>query len=89
MKTILFVCLLMALTSCTFAADAPDCKALARTDRDILETFYHPHETNCNLFYQCAEHGLVKMHCPKDLHFDREINQCGWPDSSNCVETVV
>ncbi|CAO1329084.1 unnamed protein product [Diamesa hyperborea] len=76
----------MALTACAYAAESPDCAYISRNDPKDIDNHYFPHETSCNAYYQCAHHGLVKMHCPKDLHFNREINQCGWPRDSECEE---
>lgn len=77
---------LVAIVSVLSAeASVPDCVSLARSDRETIDNYYYPHESDCNLYYQCAEYGLVKMQCPEDLHFDRETNQCGWPDVVKCA----
>ena len=74
----------MALKASTFAAGVPDCLSVSRNDPKDIDNHYYPHASNCNLYYQCAHYGLVKMHCPKDLHFDSETNQCGWPGEAQC-----
>lgn len=77
--------ILVAIASVLLAeANVPDCVSLARADRETIDNYYYPHESDCNLYYQCAEYGLVKMQCPEDLHFDSESNQCGWPGVARC-----
>lgn len=76
----------MALAASALAADPakPDCLAISRNDPKGIDDHYFPHPTSCNAFYQCAHYGLVKMNCPKDLHFDADTNQCGWPGDGRC-----
>lgn len=66
------------------AQQAPDCVSLARQVPEDISKYYHPHENDCNKYYQCAEYGLVLKECPEDLHFDRNLYVCGWPHEINC-----
>lgn len=81
---------LSAFIFVTFAQQAPDCVAIARQVPEdqkrnvVIAQYYHPHESDCNKYYQCAEYGLVLKSCPEDLHFDRNHYVCGWPHEINC-----
>jgi hypothetical protein len=63
----------------TFAEVPParpniDCDELtSRTGKGYHE-IYAPHQSNCNSFYQCSDHGLVELKCLKGLVFFPFIN---------------
>lgn len=46
---------------------------VAQTGKRYHEV-YVPHESNCNSFYQCTDHGLVELRCLKGLVFYPYIN---------------
>jgi Chitin binding Peritrophin-A domain len=81
-----FVCSVLAATSMdfAFAAGEPDCVALANANPLKIHQNYHPHESDCNLYYQCSRYALVLMNCPEGLHFDRTYNICGRPHEVTC-----
>ena len=43
------------------AAGEPDCAALAEENPLKINRYYHPHESDCNLYYQCSPYALVQM----------------------------
>lgn len=73
-----------AVTAIVSSQQAPDCVSLARSVPEDISKYYHPHENDCNKYYQCAEYGLVLKACPEDLHFDRNEYVCGWPHEVQC-----
>lgn len=79
-----FVSVFLAVMLMTSAQQAPDCVSIARQAPKDISNYYYPHERNCNKYYQCAEYGLVEMHCPAGLHFDRNYYVCGWPHEVSC-----
>lgn len=66
------------------AAGEPDCAALAEENPLKINRYYHPHESDCNLYYQCSRYALVQMQCPEGLHFDRIHNVCARPRDTTC-----
>lgn len=46
---------------------------VVQTGKRYHELFV-PHETNCNSFYQCTDHGLVELRCNRGLVFFPYIN---------------
>lgn len=46
----------------------------------------HPHETECNLYYQC-DHGIrfPDQECPSGLLFNPELLVCDWADNVDCA----
>lgn len=80
----IFSAFILAFTAVVMTQQAPDCVSLAREVPEEISNYYHPHETDCNHYYQCAEYGLVLMNCPEALHFDKDSHQCGWPHEVVC-----
>lgn len=66
------------------ASSEPDCAALAEENPLKINRYYHPHESDCNLYYQCSRYALVQMQCPEGLHFDRIHNVCARPADTTC-----
>lgn len=56
----------------------------AQSGKDYHE-LYVPHESNCNHFYQCTDHGLVELNCHQKLVFFPYINGCVERTSQNCI----
>lgn len=46
---------------------------------------YVPHESNCNKFYQCTDHGLVQLKCLNGLAFSPYIDGCVVKTADNCI----
>lgn len=82
----IFVLLVLAATliMSVRAAGEPDCAALANENPLKINTYYHPHESDCNQYYQCSRYLLVPMACPEGLHFDRNAHICGRPREVTC-----
>ncbi|CRL01024.1 CLUMA_CG014445, isoform A [Clunio marinus] len=57
---------------------------VAQTGRSYNE-IYVPHESNCNKFYQCTDHGLVELKCHQTLVFFPYINGCVEKAPDNCI----
>ena len=74
---------LLVLAS-AYAQKAPDCISIAYNTPREISNYYHPHESDCNKYYQCAEYGMVLKSCPQDLHFDKNTYVCGYPHEINC-----
>ncbi|CAO1374953.1 unnamed protein product [Diamesa serratosioi] len=84
-KAFSIVVVLMVLINTILAQDQkPNCGELFREDPKAANNVYWPHDTNCNLYYQCSAHGLVRMKCQYGMHFDRYMHQCGRPDEVEC-----
>lgn len=62
----------------------PDCVSIAKETPEDISKYYYHHESDCNKYYQCAEYGLVLKACPEDLHFDRNLYICGYPEDVQC-----
>merc|ERR1712154_48345 len=46
----------------------------------------HPHETDCNAYYQCAhDHRYPTQFCPDNLLFNSDLLVCDWPQNVNCT----
>ncbi|CRK95586.1 CLUMA_CG009046, isoform A [Clunio marinus] len=81
---LIFSVFLVLLASATFvkysqAANEPDCVGLANENPLKINRYYHPHDSDCNKYYQCSRYGLVEMQCPEGLNFDRNLYICGRP----------
>lgn len=74
----------VALVGNVLAAGEPDCAALANENPLKINRYYHPHESDCNKYYQCSRYALVLMECPESLHFDRNLHICGRPREVTC-----
>lgn len=66
------------------AGSEPDCEALANENPLKISRYYHPHDSDCNKYYQCSRYLLVPMACPEGLNFDRNLNICGRPHEVTC-----
>lgn len=66
------------------AAGEPDCVALANENPLKISRYYHAHDSDCNKYFQCSRYGLVEMHCPEGLNFDRNLYVCGRPREITC-----
>lgn len=53
-----------------------DCDEMKEQTGRKYHEIYVPHETNCNRFYQCTDHGLEELGCNKGLVFFPYINGC-------------
>ncbi|KAG5679284.1 hypothetical protein PVAND_008863 [Polypedilum vanderplanki] len=84
MKLIVFIFAFAAIVAFVASQQAPDCVAIGKSTPEDISKYYHPHESDCNLFYQCADYGLVLKACPDDLHFDRNEHICGYPEDVTC-----
>lgn len=82
----IFLLLVLAATLIMYvrAAGEPNCAALAEENPLKIHTYYHPHESDCNQYYQCSRYLLVPMVCPEGLHFDRNAHICGRPHEVTC-----
>ena len=56
-------------------------------ESDYCEDGIHRHETECNVFYQCAN-GIrfADVLCPDGLLFSEVVLVCDWPENVNCGE---
>lgn len=86
LKAKIFLLLVLAATliMSVRAAGEPDCAALANENPLKINTYYHPHDSDCNQYYQCSRYLLVPMVCPEGLHFDRNLHICGRPREVTC-----
>ncbi|XP_071053327.1 uncharacterized protein [Onthophagus taurus] len=41
-------------------------------------------DKDCTVFYKCDWGKPVKFDCPSDLHFNKELEVCDWPDKAGC-----
>ncbi|XP_071053733.1 peritrophin-1-like [Onthophagus taurus] len=41
-------------------------------------------DEDCTVFYKCDWGKPVKFDCPSDLHFNKELEVCDWPDKAGC-----
>ncbi|XP_071053326.1 chondroitin proteoglycan 2-like [Onthophagus taurus] len=41
-------------------------------------------DNDCTVFYKCDWGKPVKFDCPSDLHFNKELEVCDWPDKAGC-----
>lgn len=62
-----------------------DCDAMSAESGKKYHEIYVPHESNCNKFYQCTDHGLEMLKCNKDLVFFPYINGCVVRTAENCI----
>lgn len=44
----------------------------------------YPHETNCQLFYQCSNAQLYILVCPCGLLFNPVVSVCDFPENVDC-----
>lgn len=51
-----------------------DCDDMVATTGQKYHEIYAPHESNCNSFYQCTDHGIVELKCLRGLVFFPHIN---------------
>lgn len=51
------------------AAQRPSCWKYIRDDPDNIDEVFFPHESNCQYYYQCSMHGIVRMKCQAGMHF--------------------
>lgn len=51
-----------------------DCNNIVETSGKKHHEIYAPHESNCNSFYQCTDHGIVELKCLRGLVFFPHIN---------------
>ena len=57
------------------------------TFTDGCESGIHPHESECNLYYQCDHgHRFPDQECPEGLLFNSELLVCDWPANVVCPE---
>ncbi|XP_049777065.1 integumentary mucin C.1-like isoform X4 [Schistocerca cancellata] len=48
-------------------------------------TDHLPDDKNCSLFYKCDHAAPVLFVCPDELHFNRVLEVCDWPDVAGCT----
>ncbi|CAO1339668.1 unnamed protein product [Diamesa tonsa] len=87
MKSVLFACVILVAIVSAMSAKAKihECVAKARAEGKTPDEYYYPHESDCNLFYQCAKNGPVMKHCPDNLHFHSKTNNCEYPEKAGCA----
>lgn len=45
-----------------------------------------PHESKCNVYYECKDGKKNKFHCDDDLIFNPQMQVCVWKENYNCVD---
>lgn len=84
MLRIVVVVLIMVL-AVSSSTPSVDCDAeVSKTGKKYHE-IYEPHETDCNRFYQCTDHGLEELRCNRGLVFFPYLNGCVDKKSDNCI----
>ncbi|KAI4483568.1 hypothetical protein M0804_007828 [Polistes exclamans] len=48
------------------------------------EGSHKPHETECDIYYECQNNAYVRLKCSSGLHWDRIHNYCTTPDNAKC-----
>lgn len=63
----------------------------AQCSKSNTTSTYHPHETNCSMFYQCFQQYHLVMNCPANMEFNRTTLKCAPAQNSECnkLETAV
>ncbi|CAG9798624.1 unnamed protein product [Chironomus riparius] len=85
---VLFVLLVSSMITIIFAQEAlpnVNCDEMVAQTGKRYHEVYVPHESNCNSFYQCTDHGLVELRCNRGLVFFPYINGCVERTNHNCI----
>jgi len=66
------------------ATEAPEAETEAPAETECAPGI-HPHETECNLYYQC-DHGtrFPDQECPEGLLFNPDLLVCDWAQNVDC-----
>ncbi|GIY49226.1 hypothetical protein CEXT_303411 [Caerostris extrusa] len=50
---------------------------------------HFPHGIDCTLFYVCRNGKAILKQCPKNLHFNRHLSVCDYPENADCKKGIV
>ncbi|GIY90136.1 hypothetical protein CDAR_581411 [Caerostris darwini] len=50
---------------------------------------HFPHDLDCTLFYVCRNGEAILKKCPKNLHFNRHVSVCDYPENADCKKGIV
>lgn len=51
-------------------------------DKPCEGQIFMPHDTQCNVYYQCNQGELQQLTCPSGLFWNKD--HCDWPENSQC-----
>ncbi|XP_047112119.1 mucin-5AC-like [Schistocerca piceifrons] len=51
-------------------------------------TDHLPDDKNCSVFYKCDHAAPVLFVCPDELHFNKVLEVCDWPDVAGCTAST-